>query len=340
MHTESLARNRRGIRLIAICVSLVAILFTLPRFGLPIYYMHILIGVFIWIIVASSLRVLSLSGQGSIGHTAFMAIGAYTSGILAKFLGWSPWITMPIGVLATTAVAFLVGIPFTRVRGIYFVMVSLFFGIGVLAVNQVFSKYTGGYSGIGSIPHLFGYDKTPYYYFCLGLMVICLAIMYRLEHSRIGLTWKAVAQSYSVASSIGINETWQRILCLGVSCTFAGIAGVAYAHYFSLLTQETFSANTGINVFVFMTVGGSGLFAGPILGTAVLLIIPELLRSLKEYVPFVFAFILLITLLFMPQGLAGLPKQIKNWVNRIIKPKVTTSGKATTSDKEGRKNAP
>src|SRR5512143_1129647 len=146
--------------------------------------MHILIGVFIWIIVASSLRLLGLSGQGSIGHAAFVAIGAYTSGILAKFLGWTPWITMPIGILTTMGVAFVVGIPFTRVRGIYFTMVSLFFGIGVLAINQVFSAYTGGYSGMASIPLLFGYGKVPYYYFCLGLMIVSLGIMYRLEHSR------------------------------------------------------------------------------------------------------------------------------------------------------------
>jgi branched-chain amino acid transport system permease protein len=318
MLLKSIANSRKVFTLIALLTGIV-ILFLLPRLGLSIYFMHILIGVFIWIIVASSLRVLDLSGQGSIGHAAFMAIGAYTSGILAKYLGITPWLTMPIGVLITIIVAFLVGVPFTRVRGIYFTMVSLFFGIGVLAINQVFSKYTGGYSGIGSIPLLFGYDKTPYYYFSLALMLICLAIMYRLEHSRIGLTWKAVAQSYTVASSIGINEAWQRILCLGVSCTFAAIAGVAYAHYFALLTQETFSFNTSINVFIYMTVGGSGLFAGPILGTAVLLIIPELFRSLREYVPFIFAGILLIVLFLMPQGLAGLPAQLIGWLNKITK---------------------
>jgi branched-chain amino acid transport system permease protein len=318
MLLKSIANSRKVFTLIALLTGIV-ILFLLPRLGLSIYFMHILIGVFIWIIVASSLRVLDLSGQGSIGHAAFMAIGAYTSGILAKYLGITPWLTMPIGVLITIIVAFLVGVPFTRVRGIYFTMVSLFFGIGVLAINQVFSKYTGGYSGIGSIPLLFGYDKAPYYYFSLALMLICLAIMYRLEHSRIGLTWKAVAQSYTVASSIGINEAWQRILCLGVSCTFAAIAGVAYAHYFALLTQETFSFNTSINVFIYMTVGGSGLFAGPILGTAVLLIIPELFRSLREYVPFIFAGILLIVLFLMPQGLAGLPAQLIGWLNKITK---------------------
>jgi branched-chain amino acid transport system permease protein len=330
MLLKSLAGSRRMITALVIMLGIV-ILFILPQLGLSIYFMHILIGVFIWIIVASSLRVLDLSGQGSIGHAAFMAIGAYASGILAKYLGLTPWLTMPIGVLITIIVAFLVGVPFTRVRGIYFTMVSLFFGIGVLAINQVFSKYTGGYSGIGSIPLLFGYDKTPYYYFSLALMVICLAIMYRLEHSRIGLTWKAVAQSYTVASSIGINEAWQRILCLGVSCTFAAIAGVAYAHYYALLTQETFSFNTSINVFIYMTVGGSGLFAGPILGTAVLLIIPELFRSLREYVPFIFAGILLVVLFLMPQGLAGLPGQLISWFTKL--PKIRRDSSKDTGGK-------
>jgi branched-chain amino acid transport system permease protein len=322
MRKKRLKLQHRSIILAVICIGIIGLLFVLPRLGLSVYFMHTLIGVFIWIIVANSLRLLSLSGQGSIGHAAFMAVGAYTSAILAKFLGWSPWVTMPIGVLTTLVVGFLVGVPFTRVRGIYFTMVSLFFGIGVLAVNQVFSKYTGGYSGIGSIPLLFGHNKTPYYYFCLALMVICLGIMYRLEHSRIGLTWKAVAQSYGVASSIGIDEVRQRILCLGVSCFFAGVAGVAYAHYYALLTQDTFSFNTSINVFVYMTVGGPGLFAGPIAGTAVLLIIPELLRHLREYVPFVFAGILLIVLFLMPQGLAGLPNQLSQLFRRKARVKV------------------
>jgi branched-chain amino acid transport system permease protein len=325
MQRKSVEIRRQGIITITIFVILIGFLFALPRLGLSIYYMHILIGVFVWIIVASSLRLLDLSGQGSIGHAAFMAIGAYTSGILAKFLGWSPWITMLLGILVTLIVAFLVAIPFTRVRGIYFTMVSLFFGIGVLAINQVFSKYTGGYSGIGSIPLLFGYNKIPYYYFCLSLMLICLLVMYRLEHSRIGLTWKAVAQSHSVASSIGINEAWQRILCFGVSCCFAGIAGVAYAHYYALLTQETFSFNTSINVFVYMTVGGAGLFAGPIIGTSVLIIIPELFRSLREYVPFIFAGILLIVLFLMPQGLAGLLNQFRRLYDQLIKIRIAQS---------------
>src|SRR5512143_3229875 len=158
MSIKSFLGQHKSTMMIALIALLVGVLFSLPVLGLRVYYTHILIGVFIWIIVANSLRLLDLSGQGSIGHAAFMAIGAYTSGIISKYLGWSPWITMLIGIVATSIVAFLVAIPFTRVRGIYFTMVSLFFGIGVLAVNQVFTKWTGGYSGIGTIPLLFGYN--------------------------------------------------------------------------------------------------------------------------------------------------------------------------------------
>src|SRR5512140_2715949 len=103
MQTESLKKRRRNITIAVICV-VVGLLFALPGLGLSVYFMHTLIGVFIWIIVANSLRLLGLSGQGSIGHAAFMAIGAYTSAILAKFLGWSPWITMPVGVMVTVVV--------------------------------------------------------------------------------------------------------------------------------------------------------------------------------------------------------------------------------------------
>ncbi len=314
MVTERASHGMKGRTKAAIYAAIVAVLAVLPLTGLlTVYYTHIMIGVFIWVLVTSSLRLLGLSGLNSIGHAGFMSIGAYVSAILAKYLGWNPWVTMPIGVLCTVIVAYLVAVPFTRVRGIYFTMVSLFFGIAAMAVIQLFNAWTGGYSGLGSIPSLLGYPKQPYYYLCLFLLVVCLAIMYRIENSRIGLTWKAVAQSPQVASSIGIDEAGQRIQCMTIGCLFAGVAGAVYAHYFLVITEETFSFNTSINLFVYMMVGGMQQFAGPIVGTAVLLIIPEIARDLKEYVPFVFAAILLIVLFAMPEGLAGLPDQIAAW---------------------------
>jgi branched-chain amino acid transport system permease protein len=269
--------------------------------------------------MTGSLRLISLSGQISLGHAGFMCAGAYTSAILARNLGWTPWLTIPLGALLTFVLALLVAIPFTRLRGLYFTMISLFFGMAVLAINELLENITGGQSGIVGIPRLLGISKIPYYYFFLALTVICLFIMHRLEFSRIGLTWKAVAQSHSVASSIGIDETRQRIICFAIGGLFAGLAGAAYAHYYVVLSVTTFGFFTSIYMFIYMMVGGVNSFYGPIVGTAVLLLAQTFARSLKEYVPFIFAGVLLLVLYLMPQGLAGLPAQIITWAQRLRK---------------------
>ena len=300
----------------AIVALVVILLFLLPPIGISLYYIHILIGVFIYIIMTSSLRLISLSGQISLGHAGFMCAGAYTSAVIAKNFGLAPWLTIPLGALLTFILAFLVAIPFTRLRGLYFTMISLFFGMAVLAINELFQDITGGQSGMVGIPMLFGISKIPYYYFFLALTLVCLFIMHRLEFSRIGLTWKAVAQSHSVASSIGIDEARQRIMCFALGGLFAGLTGAAYAHYYVVLSVTTFSFFTSIYLFIYMMVGGVNSFYGPIVGTAVLLLVQTFARGLKAYVPFIFAAVLLLVLYLMPQGLAGLPAQLKSLVQR------------------------
>lgn len=191
---------------------------------------------------------------------------------------------------------------------------SLFFSMGVLALVRVFTNITGGYAGLSGIPPLLGMSKTPYYYLILSVTLLCLAVNHRLEFSRIGLNWKAVAKSHLLASSIGINETWQRIICLSIGGLFAGVASGFYAHYYLILSQDTFSLFTSIYLFIYMMMGGVDAFIGSIVGTAVLILIPEVFRGLREYVPFLFAGILLLVLFFMPRGLAGLPQQMGAWV--------------------------
>jgi branched-chain amino acid transport system permease protein len=311
---------------VTIYAGVTLILFLLPLFlkGAP-YYLHICILAFIYIIATSSLRLVFTSGQLSLGHAGFMSIGAYTSGLLARDLGWTPWATILLGGVAAMAVAILIGFPFTRLRAFYFSLVSLFFGAGILAVNQVFEKYTGGYIGIKGIPPLFsGISKIPNYYFFLILAVLCLLAMYRIEFSRIGVTFKAIAQSYSVASSVGINEAGHRVVALAMGSFFVGIAGASYAHYNSVLSHEMFSILPSIYLVVYMLVGGVGNFSGPIIGTAVLIIIPELFRVLRDFVPYIFGGIMLIVVYVMPQGLTGLPHQIRAWWGERRREKAVT----------------
>jgi len=299
-----------------IYLATVVILAFLPIFVKSPYTYHILILTFVYITATSSLRTLAISGQVSMGHAAFMSIGAYTSAVLARYVGWSPWLTMPLGALATMLVAVLVGFPFSRVRTIYFSMVSLFFGIGILSINSIFGKYTGHINGMIGIPPLFIGSRIPYYFFFLALMVVCLIVLWRFETCRIGVCLKAIDQSREVAASIGISETKFRVLAMGVSCFVVGLVGAGYAHYNMVISYSSFNLSASINMLVYMLIGGIVSFAGPIIGTAVLFMIPEIFRQLKEYTPFLFAGILILVVFVMPQGVVGLFDQIRSLVNK------------------------
>jgi len=313
--------------------SLVILLFLLPLFVKQPYYIHIFIVTMLYIIVVSSLRTIALSGQVSVGHAAFMGIGGYFSGVVAKELGLTPWLTIPLGGLAAMLIAVLIGYPFTRVRAIYFSMVSLFGGIVIVDIIRVAQKWTGA-AGLAGIPPLspinipglinitFLGQKVPYYYFTLALTLVCLLILYRVEHCRVGMTWKAIAQSHLVASSVGINEAWFRVLALAVGCFFAGIAGACYAHYNLVLAPTTFGFLPSIFLVMYMLVGGRDSFAGPIIGTAILLIVPELFRWLKEFAPLILGAIMVIVVFLMPQGIAGLFDQIKAKYGQVRNRKV------------------
>jgi branched-chain amino acid transport system permease protein len=117
-----------------------------------------------------------------------------------------------------------------------------------------------------------------------------------------------------VASSVGINESGFRILALAVGCFFAGLAGAGYAHYNTVLTISNFSFIPSINLLIYMLLGGVGSFAGPIVGTIILVIVPEFIRGLQTYVPVIMGAIMLLVVFLMPNGVAGLLKQLGLWI--------------------------
>ncbi|MBI4776183.1 MAG: branched-chain amino acid ABC transporter permease [Deltaproteobacteria bacterium] len=299
------------------------LLFLAPLLVESFYYLHTFIITLIYTIAACSLRTILISGQISIAHAAFMGLGAYVSSVFAKEFGWTPWLSMPLGGISAMVVGVLVGYPLSRVRAIYFSMVSLFVGLAIVALMGVFQKYTGGDIGLIGIPPLpsipipglavinFLGSKVPYYYFFLLLTIFSLLVLHSLENSRIGMSWKAISQSYLVASSVGINEAGLRVLALAVGCFFAGIAGAGYAHYNMVLTRSSFGFLASVNLLIYVLVGGSGSFAGPIIGTWVLVIVPEIFRWLKAFAPFIFGGIMLLVAFFVPQGIAGLLDVLK-----------------------------
>jgi branched-chain amino acid transport system permease protein len=304
-------RDRKKLYKPAAYIGLVIILAIVPLFLKSPYLLHIFILTFIYIISSSSLRLITTSGQFPLAHAAFMGIGAYVAAIPSKWFGWPPFLTIPLGALVAMGIGIGIAYPFARLRAMYYAMVSLFFGTAIVQVIAVLGIWTGSYSGLSGIQPIFmASTKAPYYYFFLGFTSLCLLVLHRFEFCRIGTNWKAIDQSYMVAASVGINEGRYRIMALAVGCFFAGLAGSVYAHYNLVVAPSSFNLLATLWLVMYVLIGGIESFPGPIIGTALLIIIPEVFRGLKEFSPYISAAILLVVVFALPQGLVSLPNLV------------------------------
>lgn len=172
----------------------------------------------------------------------------------------------------------------------------------------------GGYRGLTGIPALFRSNVASYYFFIV-LTVVCLAVLYRFEFCRIGTSLRALAQSTDVASSIGINATFYKLLAVGTGSFIAGIAGAAYALYAMVLSPTNYDMTFSLWLLMYMMIGGENKFIGPIIGAIVFTLIPELGRGLSTYAPYLTGACTLIVAYLLPGGIAGIPDVIRKRVN-------------------------
>lgn len=311
------------------------------------------ITVFVSVVGTVSLRTISLSGNMSFAHGAFLGLGAYVAGIIGKEFGISMFITIPLGAIAAMVVGLLTGLPFARLRSIYYCMGSMFMGVAIIQFISAF-KVTGGANGLRGVPSLSkalsGILDTGFggvlekmgigsvqlcYYFFLLITVLSLLCLYRFENSRIGWTLKALSQSPEVASSIGINEKFYRLLSVGVGCFFVGLIGGTYAHYNTTLSPNSYGMSTTLWLIMYMMIGGQSNFLGPIIGAIILELLkqaPTLMTAASgganasesfiafsrwvgeysAYTPFLTAIVLLIIAYFIPGGLVSIPSRIRS----------------------------
>jgi branched-chain amino acid transport system permease protein len=303
----SKARPRRWAGLSA-AGTLVLVLALLPLAISGSYYMHVLILAFIYVVVSSSWRSISISGQFNIAIGAFMGIGAYAAAIPSVWLHWPPWVTIPLGAIASTVLGAALAYPFARLRTIYYAMGTLFLGFVIVNLITAGGKTTGMSTGLGGVQPLFT-NRTYYYYLVLGLMIVSLICMRRFEFSRIGVRMKAVAQSHQVAASVGIGERRNRILAVAFGSFFAGLIGAVYCHYQGVASPSSYGLAATLWIIMYVLVGGLNSFWGPAVGVGILYIIPEFFfRDLKGNLPFVTAAILLLIAFTMPDGVVGLVK--------------------------------
>ena len=224
---------RRAI-VVVVLAALAVLALLVPQLG--DYYIHVFTLVLINIILAASLRPSLNCGQLNIGHSAFMCVGAYTSALLAKHYALPFELTLLAGALLAAIVGLIVGYPALRLRGVYFAMVTVAFVEVIRLIAAIWVPLTRGNSGLSGIPkpNLLGItlvSKSSQYYLAVGLTAIALFVLWRLERSRVGMTWRSIGLADNLAQSLGVNIAAHKLLAFAVGCFFAGVAGAFYAHF-------------------------------------------------------------------------------------------------------------
>jgi branched-chain amino acid transport system permease protein len=296
----------------AVLVVVLGLALLVPLLGN--YYLHVFALVFINVILAASLRPSLTCGQLNIGHSAFMCVGAYTSALLAKHYALPFELTLLAGALLATVVGLIVGYPALRLRGVYFAMVTVAFVEVIRLVAAIWVPLTRGNSGLSGIPKpdLLGVTlatKASQYYLVVGLTAVTLFILWRLERSRFGLTWKSIGLADNLAQSLGVNIAAHKLLAFMVGCFFAGVAGAFYAHFIRFLFPPEFGFLVATNILVYNFVGGRGHPAGPVIGAVFLTLLSEPFRG-SAYETIFFSIAMLLTILFLPGGIITLPAKL------------------------------
>jgi branched-chain amino acid transport system permease protein len=292
-------------------IAIVTALALAPALVPSAYHLQVMVFIGIYVILALSLNLLNgYVGLLSIGHAAFYGIGAYTSAKLVMDAG-APFLVAMAGAGAVAgAFGYLIAKPTLRLSGIYMTLVTLGFNIILFLVLQNWMSFTNGPLGIMSIPEpvILGYrisSRTDYYYFILVLVLLTVTSMHRLIHCRFGRALIAIREDELAAEATGVDTTRYKIQAFVLAAFYAGVAGSFYAHFVKFISPESFYIYESFILLAMLAFGGQGNLMGPIVGAAVLIVLPELFRSLMEYRMIVYGSVLIVMMLVRRQGLLG-----------------------------------
>jgi branched-chain amino acid transport system permease protein len=301
-----LARSwRSAVAAAAVLIALAGTAATMSSY--PVYLMSLAM---INVIAAVGLNLLTgNSGQISLCHSSFMAIGAYGSTLLTARYGVPFWAAIPCGALFASALGALLGAPASRLRGIYLALATLGFLQIVQIVIEEFANVTGGVRGL-TVPKaaIGGVRVSEYARFLIVLVACALAIWTarNLLASRVGREFDAVRLSPHAAQALGVSVHRVRLTAFALSAAYAGVAGGLQAIVVGFIDPVEFGVSASLRQITFIVVGGMGSVAGSVIGAVVLSALPEALRPVKEYSDLIYTSILLGFLIFMPRGLVTL----------------------------------
>lgn len=277
-----------------------------------IYQTNIMISALLYVMLALGLNiVVGLAGQLVLGYVAFYAVGAYTYGILHQHLGLGFWTCLPLGGFMAVLFGLALGFPVLRLRGDYLAIVTLGFGEIIRISLQNWSSVTGGPNGISNIarPGLFGMPmdidtSTIYIYYLVLVAVIITAILIsRLKHSRVGLALQALREDEIASEAMGIDITRVKLSAFALSSCWAGFAGVIFAAKTTFINPASFSFMESAMILSMVVLGGMGSITGVAIAAFILILAPEYLRAFSEYRMLLFGLVMVLMMIFRPQGL-------------------------------------
>lgn len=318
-------------------------LFSIPLWMKDLYVLHVLIMTGIFIIAAMSLNLLlGYTGQLSLGHVAFFGLGAYVSslvslgfqvhilpGVLVSLEPKPVWLAMLCGIAVAGFAGWVIGRVAFRVRGAYFVIVSISFAEVIRLVALNWLELTQGPMALNNIPplrigtpeilELSFLRKPANYYLVLTVAVLSYVIIRRLVHSQAGRAMIALRENESLATSVGIDVTRYLVLAAMISAAMAGAAGVLYAHYVRIVDPDVFLFIYTVTMVIMVVTGGKGTLAGPVVGGIIFGLLPETLRAFQippEVQWIIYGVLMILVVYFLPQGIV--PALRDRWQRRPV----------------------
>ena len=300
-------------------IAVTILLAIIPIFIRDAYILNVLIISLVFALLTTSWNLIcGYAGIFTFGHQAFFGIGGYVSSLMAMKVGISPWFGLIIGGVVAALLSFLIGLPTLRLRAApYIAIMTLAFSeiARITCMNLV--NLTRGEMGLWGIPNFpdvhvpligtitfAGGVRIPYYYLILVIFVIAMLVFHFTFNSHIGLAFRAIRDSQDAAESLGTNVVYYKLLTFVLSAFFAGVAGSFYAHYILILTPTSvFPVGIMIEIMAMTFIGGLGTFLGPVLGAFILTVGLEYLRFLGDYRFMTYGILIVLVVLFMPQGL-------------------------------------
>jgi branched-chain amino acid transport system permease protein len=293
-----------------IAVVFFVFVFVFPLISADRYILLVLIFTNIFVIFAVSWDVLSgYTGLVNFGHALFFGVGAYSSALLYKYLGWQPWLTIPLGAVAATLIGVITCQPALKLRGPYLSLLTLSFPLMLYGIVYALPNITGGPYGIWGIP-VISESRVVEYYVVLIVMTVSVLIMWKLtdagsRYIRTGLIFHAIREDEIAARATGINTIRYKVLAFAIGGFFAGIAGGLYAHVQMIAAPEALTMTMSFQVIIWVIFGGIVSIYGPVAGVYTLFPLLEFLRGvIGKYNYLILAILVILVLLFMPQGIA------------------------------------